>query len=203
MLPALLGYLSGEVAGTAAEGKEVRKKYWKNALFFALGFTVTMTILGIIASFIGEAVKPIVSWVQVVAGIFMLLLGLHQMKIIRLRFLPDMAKMEAAATSQVGTIKPGYLRSFVAGMIIAPGWGQIFLGSVLLVVAVNGNLLMNIAQMLAYSLGFSFMFFVTFLFAEPLRGLFRRMRDKVKRIEQAGGALIMGVAILMITGKLS
>ena len=203
MLPALLGYLSGEVAGSAADGESTRKRFWKNAVLFFLGFTVMMITLGVVASFVGEAVKPVVRWVQVVAGIVLLFLGLYQMKVLRLKFLPNLGKMEAAATKQLGLIKPGYLRSFVAGMVIAPGWGQIFLGSVLLVVAVNGNLLFNMTAMLAYSLGFGLMFFITFLFSEPLRLLFRKMGDRMRRIEQVGGALIVGISVLMISGKLN
>ncbi|RXT03585.1 cytochrome c biogenesis CcdA family protein [Ammoniphilus sp. CFH 90114] len=203
MMPALFGYLSGEVASSAADKASMRKRFWKNAVFFVLGFTLIMITLGIVASFVGEAVKPVVRWVQIFSGMALLLLGFHQMKILRLKFLPDTARLEAAASSTLGSIRPGYLRSFIAGMVIAPGWGQIFLGSVLLVVAVNGNLMLNIAQMLAYSLGFSLMFFITFLFSEPLRLLFNRMGDKVKRMEQIGGALIVGIAVLMIVGKLN
>jgi cytochrome c-type biogenesis protein len=203
MFPALFGYLSGEVASSAADGVMMQKKFWKNAVFFFLGFTVMMVSLGIIASFVGDAVKPVLRWVQVFAGIVLLFLGLHQMKILRLNFLPNLARMEAAATRPLGSIKAGYLRSFVACMVIAPGWGQIFLGSVLLVVAVNGNLMLNMAHMLAYSLGFGLMFFVTFLFAGPLRSLFKRMGDRVKRIEQLGGAMIIAIGALMIIGRLN
>jgi cytochrome c-type biogenesis protein len=202
MFPALFGYLSGEVVGSAANGS-FQKKFWKNAVFFFLGFTVMMVTLGIIASFVGDAVKPILRWVQVFAGIVLLFLGLHQMNILRLKFLPDMGRMEIAATRTLGSIEAGYLRSFVAGIVIAPGWGQIFLGSVLLVVAVNGNFMFNVAHMLAYSLGFGLMFFITFLFAGPLRLLFKRLGDRVKRIEQLGGAMLIAIAALMIIGRLN
>ncbi|HJV45874.1 MAG TPA: cytochrome c biogenesis protein CcdA, partial [Bacillota bacterium] len=131
MIPALFGYLSGEVAGSANDRASLRKKFWKNAVFFVLGFIVMMVTLGIIASLIGQAVKPVVRWVQVFAGIVLFFMGLHQMGIMRLKFLPNLARMQTAATSTLGSIKPGYARSFVAGMVIAPGWGQIFLGSVL------------------------------------------------------------------------
>jgi len=203
MIPALFGYLSGEAAGSGADGKTIRQRFWKNALFFILGFIVTMMTLGMIASFIGQAVKPIVHWVQVFAGIILLFLGLRQINIIKFNFLPNTAKLEAAASSSIGTIKPGYFRSFVAGMVIAPGWGTIFLGSVLLVISVNGNFMLNMVQMLAYSVGYSLMLALTFLLFEPMRLLFKRLGDKVRRIEQVGGAMVMAIGVLMITGKLN
>ena len=203
MIPALFGYLSGEVAGSAADNRSIQKRFWKNAVLFVLGFSVTMVILGIIASFVGEAVSSVVGPVKVVAGIILLFLGLHQMRLFSLKFLPKLTKLEIAAANQVGSVKPGYLRSFVAGMVIAPGWGQIFLGSVLLVVAVNGNLVVNILQMIAYSLGFSLMFFITFIFAAPLRRLYQRLGDKATRVQQFGGAMLVFVALLMISGKLN
>lgn len=203
MFPALFGFLSGEVAGSATDHRSIRKKFWKNAVFFVLGFSITMVVLGIIASFIGEAVSSVVGTVKVISGIILLFLGLHQMRLFHLKFLPKFTKLETVAANQVGAVKPGYLRSFVAGLVIAPGWGQIFLGSVLLVVAVNGNLVLNILQMIAYSLGFSLMFFITFIFGEPLRRLYQKLGDKAKRIEQFGGAMLVFVALLMISGKLN
>lgn len=203
MLPALFGYLSGEAAGSAANGKTISKRFWKNAIFFILGFTIMMMILGAIASLIGQAVKPIVHWVQFVAGVILLFLGLRQMNILSLNLFPSWAKLEVAASSSVGTFKPGYVRSFIAGMVIAPGWGAIFIGSILLVISVNGNFMLNMAQVFAYSVGYSLMLALTFLFFEPMRLLVKRMGDKARRVQQAGGALIMAIGILMVTGKLN
>ncbi|MFS0646282.1 cytochrome c biogenesis CcdA family protein [Siminovitchia sp. 179-K 8D1 HS] len=198
MLPAILGFLSGEVAGSATDHKGIRKKLLLNAVYFILGFTFTMVILGIIASWIGEAVASVLDIVKVLAGVVLIVLGLLQMKILQLN-ISNKANVEIAATK---SIKPGFLRSFVTGMVIAPGWGNIFLGSVLLFITVNGSLIGNILHMLAYSLGFGIMFLIAFLFAEPLRLLFSRMGNHFNRIQQFGGTLIVIVGLLMVTNKL-
>ncbi|RKD25038.1 hypothetical protein BEP19_04215 [Ammoniphilus oxalaticus] len=203
MMPALFGYLSGEAASSVADGKTLRQRFWKNALFFILGFIVVMMTLGAIASFIGESVRSIVQWVQVVAGFILILLGFYQMKILRFKLPNQLVKLETAATGSVGSVKPGYVRSFVAGMVIAPGWGPIFLGTVLLVITVNGNFLSNLALMFAYCLGFALMFLLSFLFFEPLRLLTQKLGDKMRRVEQAGGALMMSIGVLMVVGKLN
>ena len=44
MFPALFGFLSGEVAGSATDHRSIRKKFWKNAVFFVLGFSITMVV---------------------------------------------------------------------------------------------------------------------------------------------------------------
>ncbi len=59
----------------------IQKKHFRLSLVFALGMTVTFTVLGVIASLAGKLIGRAASWWYIILGILMVLMALQTWEI--------------------------------------------------------------------------------------------------------------------------
>ncbi len=192
--PSFLSYLTGVSVDQLSEGsRAVRAHVLKHSLAFFAGFSVIYVALGLTASALGSFFYSNRSWLPVVGGIFISLMGLTLLGVVRLPFLMRDTRR------QLTTRPEGYLGSALIGLTFAAGWtpciGPI-LGAVLALAASNpgyGGLLL-----LAYSVGFA----LPFIGMAYALGSVRSLARYSLAIQRVGGAVMVFMGILLATGGL-
>jgi len=192
--PSFLSYVTGVSVDQLSEGsRAVRSRVLKHSLAFFAGFSVIYVALGLTASALGSFFYSSRSWLPVVGGIFIILMGLSLMGILRLPFLMRDTRRQLASRPE------GYLGSALVGLTFAAGWtpciGPI-LGAVLALAATSpgyGGLLL-----LAYSVGFA----LPFVGMAYALGSVRKLARYSLVIERVGGAVMVVMGLLLATGGL-
>ena len=192
--PSFLSYVTGVSVDRLSEGsRAVRSRVLKHSLAFFAGFSVIYVALGLTASALGSFFYSSRSWLPVVGGIFIILMGLSLMGILRLPFLMRDTRRQLASRPE------GYLGSALVGLTFAAGWtpciGPI-LGAVLALAATSpgyGGLLL-----LAYSVGFA----LPFVGMAYALGSVRKLARYSLVIERVGGAVMVVMGLLLATGGL-
>lgn len=197
LVPPYLGYLGGMTLEQMTDEKGLDHAAWRRvviaAVCFVLGFTTVFVGLGAGASAFGQLIQTYKNELAMMAGLLILVFGLHFLGILRIPLLYQEARYH---TEMNGV---SYLGSYVIGLAFAFGWtpcvGPI-LATVLTVAANEASLAAGIKLLTAYSLGLGVPFILAAVAIGPFMGFMKRFRRHMGRIEQLMGA------VLVITGLL-
>lgn len=200
-LPLIPGYLSYVSALPVSElgAREARKVSLRAAALFVAGFTVVFTLLGVGASALGGVFlrnqDNLVRWF----GVVIIVLGLSTMGVLRIPSLMRERRVDLARVPR----GPGF--AFPMGMAFAAGWAPCIgpvLATILATAAVGGGNGMWGGVLLAlYSLGLGIPFVLLALgFSRAQRSL-AFLRRHGRQIEVVGGALLIGVGLLFVSGQ--
>jgi cytochrome c-type biogenesis protein len=199
-LPLLPGYLSYVSALPVSElgDRQARMVTLRAALLFVAGFTVVFTILGVVAQLLGSVFLanggPVVRWF----GVPIIILGLSTMGVLRLPFLMKERRIDLARVPR------GTAWAFPMGMAFAAGWAPC-LGPVLATIyataAVSGTAVWGALLLVLYSIGLGVPFVALALGFNRAQRSLGWLRRNGRRIEVAGGALLVVVGLLFVTGR--
>jgi len=199
-LPLLPGYLSYVSALPVSElgDRQARMVTLRAALLFVAGFTVVFTALGVVAQLLGSVLLanggPVVRWF----GLPIIVLGLSTMGVLRLPFLMRERRIDMARVPR------GTAWAFPMGMAFAAGWAPC-LGPVLATIyataAVSGTAVWGGVLLVLYSLGLGLPFVALALGFNRAQRSLGWLRRNGRRIEVAGGALLVVVGLLFVTGR--
>ena len=196
VVPAFFAQLAGTSLGGA--GPERRDVLSKTVLFVA-GFSVVFAVLGVL---LGAALQGVAAeaqaWLSRVAGAVVIILGLHLTGLLRLPFLDRQYSVGA------GKPKAGHLASLLFGASFAVAWtpcvGPI-LGSTLSLAATRPTSAFPL--LLAYAFGLGTPFLLVGLFPSRAFAFLKKHRRAAARVHVAFGAVLIGMGVLVFTGKLS
>jgi cytochrome c-type biogenesis protein len=202
VLPLVPGYLS-YVAGTSLESLRDRQASRLQALAYAvcfvLGFSAVFVAFGASATALGGL---LLSWryeLGIVAGVVVLLFGLHLAGLLPLHFLEREARFHAE-------VKGGrVVGAFLLGLAFAFGWTPCIgpvLGVILTMSASTADLGAGTALLAVYSLGLGLPFLLAALFTDVLLERLRQLSRAGRQLQRGAGVLLAGVGVLMITGQL-
>lgn len=138
-VPLAIGY----VGGTGSDSK----KAFRYSLTFALGSAVTFTVLGIIASIMGNLIGSSAKWWYLVLGSIMILMALQTWEVFNL--IPSTYLMSK-------NTKKGYIGAFITGVlggIFASPCATPVLVALLAIVAGKGSLWWGAMLLLLYAIG--------------------------------------------------
>ena len=199
-LPLLPGYLSYVSALPVSElgDRQARMVTLRAALLFVAGFTVVFTVLGVVAQLLGSVFLsnggPVVRWF----GVPIIILGLSTMGVLRLPFLMRERRIDLARVPR------GTAWAFPMGMAFAAGWAPC-LGPVLATIyataAVSGTAVWGAVLLILYSLGLGVPFVALALGFNRAQRSLGWLRRNGRRIEVAGGALLVVVGLLFVSGR--
>lgn len=199
-LPLLPGYLSYVSALPVSElgDRQARMVTLRAALLFVAGFTVVFTVLGVVAQLLGSVFLanggPVVRWF----GVPIIILGLSTMGVLRLPFLMKERRIDLARVPR------GTAWAFPMGMAFAAGWAPC-LGPVLATIyataAVSGTAVWGALLLVLYSIGLGVPFVALALGFNRAQRSLGWLRRNGRRIEVAGGALLVAVGLLFVTGR--
>ena len=199
-LPLLPGYLSYVSALPVSElgDRQARMVTLRAALLFVAGFTVVFTALGVVAQLLGSVFLanggPVVRWF----GVPIIILGLSTMGLLRLPFLMRERRIDLARVPR------GTAWAFPMGMAFAAGWAPC-LGPVLATIyataAVSGTAVWGALLLILYSVGLGVPFVALALGFNRAQRSMGWLRRNGRRIEVAGGAMLVLVGLLFVTGR--
>jgi cytochrome c-type biogenesis protein len=203
LVPPYLCYMAGisldQLTGESSVAV-ARRTVFLSALAFVLGFTTVFVILGATASAIGRVVMAYRDILGVVAGVAIILMGLHFLGLLRINFLYRQARM------QVENHPAGVVGSYLMGLAFAIGWTPCIgpvLGTILAVAGSEQTVSRGAVLLAVYSIGLGLPFLFAALFAGPFIGLMRGFRRHIGAVEKAMGALLVVTGILFITGTMT
>ena len=199
IVPPYLAYMSG-VALTDVNDKRKHRKVVFTALFFVLGLSTVFLILGFSASAIGAIFFDYQSLLNTLAGLVIMLFGLHFLNINRLRFLDQEARFE------VGSYEGTAFGSYILGLAFAFGWTPCIgpqLGAILSLAASNGSILKGTILLGFYAIGLGIPFLLFAIFINRMDGPLNILKKNFDVIERIMGLMLWTVGLLMLTGGFS
>ncbi len=202
VLPLVLPYLcflGGVTLDQLTESSTaVGRRVFGAAVAFVLGFSTVFIAMGAAATALSQVLIANAGWLSRLAGIVILAFGLHFLGLFRLRFLDREARLH------VERRPTGPLGAYVIGLAFAFGWtpcvGPV-LASILTLAAGQEDAAQGALLLAAYSLGIGLPFLAAALFAGSFLRLMQRHRGAVRRAEQAMGALLVIMGLLLIAGS--
>src|SRR5262245_7845945 len=203
LVPPYLTYLGGTTMEQLADKEQIDQRLWGRivlaAVCFVLGFTTVFVGLGAGASVLGQWIQTYKSELAVVAGIVIILFGLHFLGILRVPLLYREARLHA------DTQGASLLGAYVMGLAFAFGWTPCIgpvLATVLTLAANEASLGAGVRLLLVYSLGLGIPFVLAAVAIGPFLGFLRRFRRYLGRVEKVMGVLLVLAGVLRLTGWL-
>jgi cytochrome c-type biogenesis protein len=202
LVPPYLVYLAGTSLERLADKEpepRVKRETVTAALLFVLGFSTVFVSLGASASAVGSLIRTYSGPLSTIAGVAIIIMGLHFLGLTRIAFL--------MREKRVAMAKPvGLWGAYVMGLAFAFGWtpciGPI-LAAILAVAAAEQTVTKGASLLAVYSLGLGIPFVVAAFAIEPFAAFLARFRRHLHRVEQAMGALLVITGIAFLTGSIN
>ena len=199
LVPPYLVYLTGtslEGLADAQPEPQVRRRTILAAAIFVLGFTTVFVALGASASVIGAVLRAYSNELAIVAGIGIVIMGLHFLGVTPIAWLMQEKRLEVG--------KPvGLWGAYLMGLAFAFGWtpciGPI-LAAILAIAASEATVAKGAAMLAVYSLGLGIPFIVAALAVEPFAAFLARFKANLGYVEKAMGGLLVLTGIGFLTG---
>jgi len=202
LVPPYLIYLTGAtIEHVAAEetDRASKRAVMIAALMFVLGFSTVFVALGASASLIGSLIRAWSAELSILAGIIIILMGLHFLGLTRIGLLMREGRLAMA--------KPvGLWGAYAMGLAFAFGWtpciGPI-LAAILSVAAAEATVTKGALLLAVYSAGLGIPFLLAALMVEQFSSVFARMKRHLVNVERAMGVLMVITGIGFLTGAVS
>ena len=202
VLPLVPGYVS-LISGVGVEELKVPqasilRKLMLNSVAFVIGFTIVFVTLGAISTEIGQRASQYRSVLAQVAGVLVIVFGLHLTGIMRINAL--------YSDKRLHNVKGGSTPwgAFVIGFAFAFGWTPC-VGPILTVIlgfaATQSSVTKGILLLTIYSLGLAVPFLLTSLGIERFLKFYGRFRGYMHALEVVSGGLLIALGVLLIFGK--
>lgn len=197
VVPPYLAYMGGISMREMTGAQEARRRVILPALFFVLGLSTVFLLLGFAASAFGAFFLTNQTLFAQVAGVIVIVFGLHFLGVFRIPILDREARLDA------GDRGGSALGAFVLGLAFAAGWTPCIgpqLGAILSLAAQEGSVARGTLLLGVYALGLGLPFLLAALFISRAMGLMNRLKRHMKWIERAMGALLLIVGVALLTG---
>lgn len=203
IVPPYLAWLAGvsfEELKAEEPNTAQRRRVVLAAFAFVLGFTTVFVGLGATASVIGKTIAQYFDTLSVIAGVIIIIMGLHFLGVFRIGMLYREARV------QVSRKPAGFFGAYVIGLAFAFGWtpcvGPV-LAAILFVAGSEGSAARGALLLAVYSLGIGIPFILAAFFASRFLGLAARFKRHMHKVEMAMGALLVVTGLLFVTGQMS
>jgi cytochrome c-type biogenesis protein len=202
VLPLVPGYVS-LISGVGVEELKTQqtgllRKVMLNSVFFILGFSVVFISLGAISTAVGQVLARYKSVLGQVAGVVIILFGLHLTGIFKINALYSDARLHNVKGSST------VWGAFLIGFAFAFGWTPC-VGPILSVIlgfaATQDSVAKGVFLLSVYSLGLAVPFLLTSLLIERFLKFYSRFKTHMHALEVASGGLLIVLGILLIFGR--
>ena len=199
LVPPYLAFLAGSSLERFADAEPktlVKRDTIVAALLFVAGFSTIFVALGAGASAIGGLLRFYSHELAIIAGIAIIVMGLHFLGITPLAFLYRQARLDVQ--------KPvGLWGAYVMGLAFALGWtpciGPI-LATILAVAASETTVTKGAGLLAVYSLGLGVPFVIAALAVEPFAAFMARFKAYLPYMEKLMGTLLVLTGLAFLFG---
>jgi cytochrome c-type biogenesis protein len=202
LVPPYLVYLTGATIEHVANEETVsssKRAVMISAALFVLGFSTVFVALGASASLIGGLIRAWSAELSIVAGIVIIVMGLHFLGLTRIGLLMREGRLPIP--------KPvGLWGAYVMGLAFAFGWtpciGPI-LAAILSIAAAESTVVKGAGLLAVYSAGLGIPFLIAAFMVEQFSSLFAKMKRHLANVERAMGVLMIVTGIGFLTGAVT
>lgn len=159
-----------------------------NSIGFSFGFSLIFILLGIFASTLGKIVYAYSNYINIILGLFLIIIGLNYMGIIFVKYLNK--------TKGINKVKKdlNLISSITFGIIFSLSWTPCvgaFLSSALILASTTGSVLKGAILLLLYSLGLAIPFIITVIFIEKIKKTFDFIKQHYNIINKLAGSILL------------
>ncbi len=203
LVPAYLSFISGVSVDALRSGSDatVRRTAMLQSLWFVLGFSLVFVALGASAFWIGQWLLMHMSALAKVAGIIIIVFGLHYTGIIRIPFLLMEARLKTDGVQ--GSSGFGAL---ILGAAFAFGWtpciGPI-LGAILAMAGAQEQMAEGMLLLVMYSIGLGIPFLLAAFATNAFLNWSQRFKRHLHVVEVVSGVLLVLVGVMIFLGSFS
>ena len=202
VLPLVPGYVS-LISGVGIEELKtqqasVLRKVMLNSIAFIIGFSIVFVTLGALSTAVGQLASQYKSLLAQVAGVIVILFGLHLTGILRINALYADKRLHSVKGAST------LWGAFVIGFAFAFGWAPC-VGPILAVIlgfaAAQDSVAKGILLLSIYSLGLAVPFLLTALLIERFMKFYGGFRRYMHAVEVASGAVLIALGLLLVFGR--
>ena len=210
LIPGYLSYISGlsmdEMQGSSTEVHQgssttsatARRQVLLATIAFVIGFSLVFIALGASASALGQFLMDRLTILSKVAGVIIIIFGLHTMGVLRIGWLYSEKRIQTKG-------KPvGFLGAVLVGIAFAFGWtpciGPILSG-ILAVAGAQDTIGEGVQLLAVYSAGLAVPFIATSLAVDRFFAAFGRIRQHYHKVEIVSGLLLIVIGVLIFTDR--
>src|SRR5919107_1915335 len=201
LVPPYLSYLAGTTLDELQAGDDwaVRRRAFLTALLFVAGFSTVFVLLGATASVLGQALRQHLELLSTVAGVVIIVMGLHLLGLFRIGLLYREARVEVGRSASVWG-------AYLMGLAFAFGWtpciGPI-LAAILTLAGSETSVARGAGLLAVYSAGLGIPFLLAAFAMRPFAAFMKRMRARFGLVEKAMGGLLVLTGIAFLSGWLT
>lgn len=202
LVPPYLCYMAGvSVSDLSADERPplVSARLVTTSIAFVIGFATVFVALGASASYIGSFVETYLRELGYVAGVIIILFGLHFLGIFRISMLYREARF------QVKNKPMGLVGAYIMGLAFAFGWtpcvGPV-LAAILFVAGQEAEVYRGALLLFSYAMGIGIPFIIAAMFAGAFMRFLAKFRTHMGVVEKVMGAMLVITGILFLTGSM-
>jgi len=202
LVPAYISFISGvSVNSLRSEAPSVRHRALVQSVWFISGFSLVFVILGASATLIGQWMLAHLQILGKIAGIVIIVFGLHYTGLIRIPLLMLDARMNTEKIRAVHS-----MGALLLGSAFAFGWtpcvGPI-LGTILAMAGAQQKVAHGIALLGVYSMGLGLPFLAAAAATNHFIQWMHRFKKHLHAVEIFSGVLLILVGVLIFLGSFS
>ncbi len=199
IIPLYMGYLAGSAKIVNEDGTITykRKTTLLHTFFFVLGISASFFILGLSFTAIGSFFKNSKYILLIICGILIIVMGLFQTGIIKIKFLQKEKKINA----NINIKKMNPLFAFILGFLFSFAWTPCVgpaLSSVLMMASSQENMVLGNFYVLLYAIGFIIPFLILGLFTNEALNLLKKHQKSLMDLVKIGGILLIIIGIILL-----
>lgn len=198
LVPAYISFISGvsmDELRNAERQQQMTLRLMVSSLLFIGGFTLVFVLLGATATFVGGFLLQNLGIISKVAGVVLIIFGLHVAGLIKIPFLNYEARFQTGnkPTSAIGAILVGSAFAFGWTPCIGP-----ILGGILAIAGSQETVGQGMLLLLVYSFGLGVPFFLTAIATQRLLRAMNRVKKHFKTIEIVSGGFLIVIGVMMV-----
>ena len=195
LIPGYISYISGNSLSEIIEKKNVNLL---PIILFTVGFSIVFIIFGAASTFLGQVLLQNSYELRIAAGLLIVILSLHIIGIINIRFLNYEKRIQTNTNSN-------FYSPILIGMAFAFGWtpciGPI-LGSILVLAATEESINKGILLLISYSLGLAIPFILSGYLIQKFLIFSKNFKKNINLVSKTGGIILLITGILILTNQL-
>ncbi|MGE0004728.1 MAG: cytochrome c biogenesis CcdA family protein [Parvibaculaceae bacterium] len=198
LVPPYLCFITGATLDDLTEKTTLsRNRTVLAALAFVLGFSTVFVLLGATASAAGQFIREHLPLLARLAGIFIILMGLHFLGLFRF------ALLNREKRYRQETRPAGLVGAYAVGLAFAFGWTPCIgpvLATILAVAAAEESVGRGAVLLAVYSLGLGVPFLLAALGVGTFLAFLKRFARHLGMVEKAMGVLLVLAGLAFLTG---
>ncbi len=202
LVPAYLSFLAGVGVEKMRGGidQDLRMRVMLAAAGFVLGFSTVFILMGVSATLIGRWLVVNSAWIGKIAGLVIIILGIHMTGLIRIPFLMYERRFRPG-------VRPMRIYgAYVVGIAFAFGWTPCvgpLLAGVLVLAGTRETVVQGMFLLAVYSAGLGIPFLLTAMAIGQFMKLMQNFKKWLRWVEILAGALLIFIGGVMLVGGMS